>query len=1147
MHRACVEAAEARKREKAQQFEDIEEAHLAARIEYNSEFDTQPIRPHPPPMIPPSPPLHDKNPPLRDFQHIADTLANQEVEKERLRSSISPEERRLLLDQEFERILAKELEREWINDSEVDDVDQEDFEQQMEPDDIGTTVPQKDSGFFPWPNETILLLDVMDNLPRCRFTGAQMTLVLHMMKRLGVQNIPSLKTLRKIQKQVHEGFGNTPVKVQTPQGNVFYTSNLRQAIARDFANPLIAPHLNLYPEDVGSGPMSERWQAERAFDYDARPAHTHVFEWAMSLTWIRRNGNLTSDVYIVARDAEGVWDCGGEEQEVMATSFEADFDRLRTEFGSDFHLTWTDRSREFIAAMPTPFREISGDRDLYVLGISVWIDDVSGNKSKQYNKFLVMVMQNTALPGQLLKQEFHVHFSGASQHVTTAELSAVLRDFVQGTEISPIICYNANTRREAAVVVRVHDDDADNPQQSEEASHIGCNGLFPCRKCKWGGPKADQVGSDTYHACHEPGISRTAADIRSELEQQLALAMTGSAAAIEKRQRETGTKDKLTQYWIERVLVQVAKLKQENPRISATDAKREAQMWLDQQPGDKMNPLLDITGLDPARDTPVEILHTILLGVIKYIWHHLNTQQWSDVDRQLLAIRLQSTDISGMNVPPVRGAYMMQYRNNLIGKHFKVIMQALTFHTHEICTPVQFQLVKAAADLGARVWISVIDDIEAYIVDLKIAIANVLDAWDAVEPLRILVKIKLHLLPHLPEDIRRFGPAVRFSTETQESYNAVFRMCSINGNHQAPSRDIAVKFSTMNNIKHALCGGFWESTSSRERSGMQGAPEWHREWLQPGEAVRRILADDLNLQRHLGWVTHAKAVPGLTRLLAADKFPPIPWDSTRANGAKETLSPPKLETKHKLALGFFVRNPNNKLVLGRVAEILSRDTRRSWVTLEQFVCTTQRHPEFDWPVVRRPTGTEITEDLLTSYLVVPGSQLEFSCSVQHDCRLGGCQPAVMGKERQERQETVRDISLIKHIDDDKFVLNMGSTHNFVELLRVLPPALCNLRPLQLNRRQFHHEMAQKAKSARSTAREKATAKQRETAAKKKKQKAAKPVEEEEEQDLPESESESDTTDDSDDNDYIPKDKGGKRGRAIQESRQRNPKRHKANP
>ncbi|KAF7291413.1 hypothetical protein MIND_01285900 [Mycena indigotica] len=617
------------------------------------------------------------------------------------------------------------------------------------------------------------------------------------------------------------------------------------------------------------------------------------------------------------------------------------------------------------------------------------------------------------------------------------------------TEREPIICYNTQTSREAAVIVRVHDKNADNPQQSEEASHIGCNGTFPCQKCKWGGSKINQVQPAVYHACHEPGPVRTADEIRAELSHQPSLATRGSSAAIETRQKETGTKDKLTQYWIARTLDWVMQLKAESPGSSVDKIAKAAQHWLEEQLGDKINLLLDIVGLDPGRDAPVEILHTILLGVIKYIWHHLNTYKWTDNERHLLAIRLQSTDISGMNVPPIRGAYMMQYRNNLIGKHYKTIMQSLVFHVHGICNPDQFKLIKFAADLGAQ---------------LNIAIANLLDAWDAVEPLRILTKIKLHLLPHLPDDIRRFGPAVRFSTETQESYNAVFRMCSINGNNQAPSRDIAMKFAAMNNIKHAVCGGFWQSSAAYD-SDQQLAIEAVRGWSEPGNTVKKLLFDDPVLQRHLGWVPHYPPVPGFVRLLGLNAFPPIPWQQT-------------ITSRH-----WTQEHPSQPI------------PNSAW---QQGLSGAQRHWDELWKLFREAVAKHgyvfssscahkhvIPEQGLTSYVVVPGTAVEFGCSVQHDCRRGNCKPAAMAKECQEREDTLRDISLIKHVDDDNFVLNLGSVHNFAELTRVLPRSLYNLKPQHSDRLQFHTEMAAKAGSARLSTREKTAEKRRATAARKK--------------------------------------------------------------
>ncbi|KAJ7049132.1 hypothetical protein C8F01DRAFT_1353615 [Mycena amicta] len=1031
---ACVVSFKERQQRKTQLHSQIDGAYAAQEIEYPSEVDF-PSNLVPPMVQPLVQEAVDHR--MADFEATARQLAEQAIEERG--PATTEEEVRTRLDEEFQRILWEALEEE----SRPTEEDDEDLEQEEPADDEPETLFDDDVAFFPYPNKTALLLDVVDNLGRCQFTSAQMGLVLHLLKHLGARNVPSLKGLRKIQKRVHEDFGNKPVKITSTLGNIFYTNNIRQAIARDFGNPLLAPHLHLYPEEVVKGPVSERWQAERALDYTAdqltpmftdgqrrwwinEVAQLKTGQFVIPKTWITRQGKLTSDAYVVTRVAGDSWDCDGQEIEIASEELESNFDDIVAKYRPD--LLWTERSRQFIP----------GDRDMYVVGVSIWIDD-------QYNKFLVMLGQNTSLPGKLLKQEFHMHFMAASQNATTAD-----------TETTPIICFNAHTKREAALVLRVVDKDCDNPQQSEEASHmISASACFPCRKCKWGGRTTSVMNV---------GVARSVEEIRADLEKQLRMATKGNATAIEKEQKDTGTKDKLTQYWIERVLARVQSMVAEDPRRSKDDIAEEAWKWLQDQAGDKMNPLLDVTGLDPARDTPVEILHTILLGVIKYVWHHLHTNQWSDADRQLLAIQLQSTDIGSMKIPPVRGAYMIQYKNNLIGKHYKTIMQTLAFHVHDICTPEQLQLIKVSADLGARVWVPVIDDMEKYIEELKVAVANVLDAWDAVDPLRVLVKIKLHLLVHLPDDVKRFGPPVRFSTETQEGYNAVFRMCSINSNKQAPSRDIAMKFSAMNSVKHALCGGYWWSASGNE-------------WTQPSVEVKRLVLDDPVFQRHLGWVSSSTPKPGFVRACALEKHCALPWQETRAAQHLSGPDRPSMESLWKRGqyvvtksgdhvkdlTWVFVRDAKGVLVLGRVSEIVV-SKEMSFVMLERFICTQKRHPTLDWPVIRRPSGAEITTQNITSYLVVKGSDIEFACSIQHDCIRGSCRPSVVGKQRQEREETTHNISLIKHDDDEHFVLNMGSTHNFADLISV----------------------AVKAKSTCTAAREKTAQRRRETTAAKKK-------------------------------------------------------------
>ncbi|KIJ50147.1 hypothetical protein M422DRAFT_108768, partial [Sphaerobolus stellatus SS14] len=68
-------------------------------------------------------------------------------------------------------------------------------------------------------------------------------------------------------------------------------------------------------------------------------------------------------------------------------------------------------------------------------------------------------------------------------------------------------------------------------------------------------------------------------------------------------------------------------------------------------------------------------------------------------------------------------------------------------------------------------------------------------------------KPKFHILLHLPDHVRHFGPASLFATEGFESFNAVIRAASVHSNRQAPSREIGRAFARSNCIRHMLCGG----------------------------------------------------------------------------------------------------------------------------------------------------------------------------------------------------------------------------------------------------------------------------------------------------------------------------------------------------
>lgn len=71
--------------------------------------------------------------------------------------------------------------------------------------------------------------------------------------------------------------------------------------------------------------------------------------------------------------------------------------------------------------------------------------------------------------------------------------------------------------------------------------------------------------------------------------------------------------------------------------------------------------------------------------------------------------------------------------------------------------------------LGAHLWFPVIQNVDKYIDDLEILIANVQDFLDEISPNIITKKPEVHhYVCHVIRDVLRYGPVIHQATERHE-------------------------------------------------------------------------------------------------------------------------------------------------------------------------------------------------------------------------------------------------------------------------------------------------------------------------------------------------------------------------------------------
>ncbi|KAI6149893.1 hypothetical protein BKA82DRAFT_3976473 [Pisolithus tinctorius] len=361
----------------------------------------------------------------------------------------------------------------------------------------------------------------------------------------------------------------------------------------------------------------------------------------------------------------------------------------------------------------------------YSVPLIIFMDDVSGNISKQWNKHHAVYMSNANLPCKMIEKEFCIQFVSASLNATPMELMRAVKESLCKAADTGIVAWDCKGEEEVLLILRACFLAGDNPMQAEECSHTGLKCNYFCRTCNVGGTQLFKLLEQGYNSIFVVSKLCMPEETTTEVCQQVQLSLqSGATEKLKVVVAEMGVCDSSTTNIINVLIEMRKKLCKQGTRSHAmpeADLKARLQKELEDylQGGnvkDVINPLLSIKGFNIHLDTPMEILHTILLGIVKYFWAQTVLLLEKAKLLNTFETQLDSLETDGLNSPCLTAGYICHYKGGLNGKHFKSLAQVMPFLIHDLVSKVVLDGWTIIGELVVLIWHTQIDNTESYLV-----------------------------------------------------------------------------------------------------------------------------------------------------------------------------------------------------------------------------------------------------------------------------------------------------------------------------------------------------------------------------------------------------------------------------------------------
>ncbi|KAF8173028.1 hypothetical protein K438DRAFT_1940336 [Mycena galopus ATCC 62051] len=400
----------------------------------------------------------------------------------------------------------------------------------------------------------------------------------------------------------------------------------------------------------------------------------------------------------------------------------------------------------------------------------VYCDDTSGNVSKKWNEHNSFLATPAGLPRAEAQKEYNIHFLSTSNIAPPLEM---LDGIVDQLELSiaqenGVWAWDVVLMEPVLVIPPVLALLGDNPMQSEFACYIGLRGKLFCRACWVKGtdvsdpadPAAPNIAGDSdgesaTGSVHSAASSNNSMASDGDQQKGKGKKLKETMAQMVKRvtdfvkigtlRNKTETTDKLKSFFTEASTLDTkTKIQNQCTEFGLEDTyqlffleklfksykgkrgRPSKQAALDaalsRLPENTTSPVWRIKGLDLHQDTPVEILHVVLLGFVKYLWRDLVQVQLKNKDdkKNLHITRLSSISVAGLGISPLAGRTLVQYSSSLTGRDFRSIAQVAPFVVYDLVSADCFTTWQSLSKLIPLIWQPEIEDIESYIMSISL-------------------------------------------------------------------------------------------------------------------------------------------------------------------------------------------------------------------------------------------------------------------------------------------------------------------------------------------------------------------------------------------------------------------------------------------